>query len=135
MNDQNQLQSEPRNDCVHISRNCWDSKKISEFLFYNKISLSIYFCRSESLKNLCFLLALVLTFIGLLTVEMIAEVSLIPIELNHIIQILKAGRFQKLLDFARSHYIVTRGSVSLSCATTPHPSCFSKSYCRKKTKF
>ena len=39
----------------------------------------------------------------------------------------KAGRFEKLLGFARSHFIVTRGSVSLSCATTPHPSCFSKS--------
>ena len=40
MNDQNQLRSEPRNDCVHISRNCWDLKIISKFLFYNKISLS-----------------------------------------------------------------------------------------------
>ena len=39
----------------------------------------------------------------------------------------KAERFEKLLRFDRSHYIVTRGSVSLSCATTPHPSCFSKS--------
>ena len=39
----------------------------------------------------------------------------------------KAGRFEKLLGFARSHSIVTRGSMSLSCATTPHPSCFSKS--------
>ena len=37
-----------------------------------------------------------------------------------------AGRFEKLLGFARSHFIVTRGSVSLSCATTPHPPCFSK---------
>ena len=39
----------------------------------------------------------------------------------------KAGRFKILLGFARSHSIVTRGSVSLSCATTPHPSYFSKS--------
>ena len=39
----------------------------------------------------------------------------------------KAGRFEKLLGFARSHYTVTRGSVILSCATTPHPSRFSKS--------
>ena len=39
----------------------------------------------------------------------------------------KAGRFEKLLGFARSHSLVTRGSVSLSCASTPHPSCFSKS--------
>ena len=39
----------------------------------------------------------------------------------------KAGRFEKLLGFARSPSIVTRGSISLSCATTPHPSCFSKS--------
>ena len=39
----------------------------------------------------------------------------------------KAGRFEKLLGFARSYSIVTRGSVSLSCATTPHPSRFSKS--------
>ena len=38
-----------------------------------------------------------------------------------------AGRFEKLLGFARSHFIATRGSVSLLCATTPHPSCFSKS--------
>ena len=38
----------------------------------------------------------------------------------------KAGRFEKLLGLARSHSIVTRGSVSLSCATTLHPSCFSK---------
>ena len=37
----------------------------------------------------------------------------------------KAGRFGKLLAFARSHSIVTRGSVSVSCATTPHASCFS----------
>ena len=33
----------------------------------------------------------------------------------------KAGRFAKLLGFARSYSIVTRGSVSLSCAATPHP--------------
>ena len=39
----------------------------------------------------------------------------------------KAGRFEKLLGFARSHFIATRGSVSLSCATTPHPSWFPKS--------
>ena len=39
----------------------------------------------------------------------------------------KAGRFEKLLSFAMSHSIVTLGSVSLSCATTPHPSRFSKS--------
>ena len=39
----------------------------------------------------------------------------------------KAGRFEKLLGFARSHSIVTRGSVNLSCANTWHPSCFSKS--------
>ena len=39
----------------------------------------------------------------------------------------KAGRFEKLLGFARSHSIVTRGSVSLLCTTSPHPSCFSKS--------
>ena len=39
----------------------------------------------------------------------------------------KAGRFKKLLGSARSHFIVTRGSVSLSCATTLHPSRFSKS--------
>ena len=38
----------------------------------------------------------------------------------------KAGRFEKLLGFARSHSIVTRGLVSVSCATTQHPSCFSK---------
>ena len=31
----------------------------------------------------------------------------------------KAGRLKKLLGFARSHFIVPRGSVSLSCATTP----------------
>ena len=46
----------------------------------------------------------------------------------------KAGRFEKLLGFARSHSIVTRGSVSLSCATTPHSSCFSKSQRYKKRK-
>ena len=40
----------------------------------------------------------------------------------------KAGRLEKLLGFARSHPIVTPGSVSLSCATTLHPSCFSKSW-------
>ena len=39
----------------------------------------------------------------------------------------KAGRFEKLLGFSRSHFIVTRSSVSLSYATTPHLSCFSKS--------
>ena len=39
----------------------------------------------------------------------------------------KAGRFLKLFGFSRSHSIVTRGSVSLSCAPTPHPFCFSKS--------
>ena len=39
----------------------------------------------------------------------------------------KAGRFEKLLGFARSHSIVTRGSVSLSCATRLHPSRVSKS--------
>ena len=33
----------------------------------------------------------------------------------------KAGRFEKLLGFARIHSIVARDSVSLSCATTPHP--------------
>ena len=38
----------------------------------------------------------------------------------------KTERFEKLLGFSRSHFIVARGSVSLSCATTPHPSCFSK---------
>ena len=35
--------------------------------------------------------------------------------------------FEKLLHFSRSRPIVTRGSVSLSCDTTPHPSCLSKS--------
>ena len=39
----------------------------------------------------------------------------------------KAGIFEKLLDFSGKHSIVTHGSVSLSCATSPHPSCFSKS--------
>ena len=39
----------------------------------------------------------------------------------------KAGRLEKLPGFARSYSIETRGLVSLSCATTPHPSCFSKS--------
>ena len=29
----------------------------------------------------------------------------------------KAGRFEKLLGFTGSHFIVTRGSVSLSCST------------------
>ena len=33
----------------------------------------------------------------------------------------KAGKFEKLLTFARSQFILTRGSVSLSCATTPKP--------------
>ena len=39
----------------------------------------------------------------------------------------KTGRFEKLLGFATSHSILTRGSVSLSRATTPNPYCFSKS--------
>ena len=39
----------------------------------------------------------------------------------------KAGIFEKLLAFARSHSIVTRGSVSLSFASTSHSPCFSKS--------
>ena len=39
----------------------------------------------------------------------------------------KAGRSDRLLGFARSLYIVTRDSASLLCATTPHPSYFSKS--------
>ena len=38
-----------------------------------------------------------------------------------------AGIFEKLIGFARSHFIVTRGAVSLPCATRLHPSCFSKS--------
>ena len=33
----------------------------------------------------------------------------------------KAGIFEKLLGIARSHFIVTRGPVSLSCATQPFP--------------
>ena len=36
----------------------------------------------------------------------------------------KTGRLAKLLIFSTSHSIVTHGSESLSCATTPHPSCF-----------
>ena len=39
----------------------------------------------------------------------------------------KARRNEKLLGFAISHSIVARDSVSLSCATTPYPSCFTKS--------
>ena len=39
----------------------------------------------------------------------------------------KVGRFDKLPGWARSHFIVIRGSVSLSCGTTSHPSCFSES--------
>ena len=39
----------------------------------------------------------------------------------------KAELFKKLLGFARSDFIVTSGSVSLSCATKPNPACFSKS--------
>ena len=39
----------------------------------------------------------------------------------------KAGRFEIILDFARSHSIVPHGSVSFSCASTPHLSCFSES--------
>ena len=35
-----------------------------------------------------------------------------------------AGRFVKLLGFARSHSKVTLGSVSLLCATIAQPSCF-----------
>ena len=31
----------------------------------------------------------------------------------------KQGGFEKLLGFSRSHLIATRGSASLSCATTP----------------
>ena len=38
----------------------------------------------------------------------------------------KSGRFERILGFARSHSIVTRGSVSLSYATTTHLTCFSK---------
>ena len=37
----------------------------------------------------------------------------------------QAGRLEEVLGFARSHFIVTRGSVSHSCATTQHPSRFS----------
>ena len=36
----------------------------------------------------------------------------------------KAGRFEKPLSFARSHFIVTRDSLSPSRATTPLSSCF-----------
>ena len=36
---------------------------------------------------------------------------------------LKTGRFEKFLDCARNQSIVTRGSVSLSFATTPHQTC------------
>ena len=39
----------------------------------------------------------------------------------------KAGRFEKLIGFARSHSIVTHDSVSLLCAITPPRSYFSKS--------
>ena len=39
----------------------------------------------------------------------------------------KAGRFEKLFGFARSHSFVILGSVSIFCATVSHPSCFSKS--------
>ena len=35
------------------------------------------------------------------------------------INIKKAGRFKKLLGFARSHSILRHGLVSLSCATSP----------------
>ena len=31
----------------------------------------------------------------------------------------KAGRFERLLGFARSHFIVSRGSVSLPCTLPP----------------
>ena len=34
---------------------------------------------------------------------------------------IKAGRSERLFRFANSHSITTRESVSLSCATTPHP--------------
>ena len=40
---------------------------------------------------------------------------------------LKTEKFEELLGFAQSHSIVTRSLVSLSCATTPQPSRFSKS--------
>ena len=43
------------------------------------------------------------------------------------IKIWKSREIGETPFFARSHCIVTRGSVSLLCATTPHPSCFSKS--------
>ena len=36
----------------------------------------------------------------------------------------KPGRFEILLGFDKSHFIVTRDSVSLSCATTPHQPAF-----------
>ena len=39
----------------------------------------------------------------------------------------EAGRFETLLDFSRSHPFLTRGWVSLSCATTQNSSCFCKS--------
>ena len=41
----------------------------------------------------------------------------------------KASRFEKLLGFVRSHFIDTRGSVSLSCAIKLHASRFCPS-CR-----
>ena len=44
-----------------------------------------------------------------------------------LLRLKKAGRFEKLLGFGRIHSIVTLGSLSLPSATTPHPSCFSKS--------
>ena len=37
----------------------------------------------------------------------------------------KAGKFEKFHGFARGHTIVTPCLMSLSCATTPHTSCFS----------
>ena len=36
-------------------------------------------------------------------------------------------KFLNILGIARSHFIMTGGSLSLSSATTPHPTCFSKS--------
>ena len=39
----------------------------------------------------------------------------------------KAPIEKQLFRFANSHYIVTRDPVSLSCATTPYLSCFTKS--------
>ena len=39
----------------------------------------------------------------------------------------KAGRLEKLLAFARSHFIMNHDSVSLSCASTQHPPRFSES--------